>query len=54
MCLASDPPTKPELCRGTCEVWDGDKWTIQTTVTVMTGKFYLHRHILSSLIIIFL
>ena len=54
MCLASDPPTKPELCRGTCEVWDGDKWTIQTTVTVMTGKYYLHRHILKSLIIIFL
>ena len=37
MCLASDPPTRPELCKGTCEVWDGDRWTIQTTVTVSTA-----------------
>jgi hypothetical protein len=37
MCLASDPPTRPELSRGTCEVWDGDRWAIQNTVTVMTA-----------------
>jgi hypothetical protein len=37
MCLASDPPTRPELSRGTCEVWDGDRWTVQTTVTVLTA-----------------
>ena len=37
MCLASDPPTRPELSRGTCEVWDGDRWTIQTSVTVLTA-----------------
>jgi hypothetical protein len=37
MCLASDPPTRPELCRGTCEVWDGDKWIVQNTVTVLTA-----------------
>ena len=37
MCLASDPPTRPELSRGTCEVWDGDRWTVQTCVTVLTA-----------------
>ena len=37
MCLASDPPTRPELSRGTCEVWDGDRWTLQSCVTVMTA-----------------
>ena len=37
MCLASDPPTRPELSRGTCEVWDGDRWTVQTSVTVLTA-----------------
>jgi hypothetical protein len=37
MCLASDPPTRPELSRGTCEVWDGDRWTVQNTVTVLTA-----------------
>ena len=37
MCLASDPPARPELSKGTCEVWDGDRWTIQTTVTVSTA-----------------
>jgi hypothetical protein len=37
MCLASDPPTRPELCRGTCEVWDGDKWIVQGSVTVLTA-----------------
>lgn len=52
MCLASDPPTKPELCRGTCEVWDGDKWTIQTTVTVMTGEITYINIIIIILIII--
>ncbi|CAK9250495.1 unnamed protein product [Sphagnum jensenii] len=37
MCLGSDPPSRPELSKGTCEVWDGDRWTIQTTVTVLTA-----------------
>ena len=37
MCLASDPPTRPELSRGTCEVWDGDRWTLQSCVTVLTA-----------------
>jgi hypothetical protein len=37
MCLGSDPPSRPELSKGTCEVWDGDRWTIQTTVTVQTA-----------------
>ena len=37
MCLASDPPTRPELSRGTCEVWDGDRWAVQTCVTVLTA-----------------
>ena len=23
MCVASDPPTRPELSKGTCDVWDG-------------------------------
>lgn len=35
MCIPSDPPTRPELCIGTCEVWDGEKWVIQETVTVL-------------------
>ena len=37
MCLASDPPNRPELSRGTCEVWDGERWTLQSTVTVLTA-----------------
>ena len=37
MCLSSDPPTRPELSRGTCEVWDGDRWTLQSSVTVLTA-----------------
>jgi len=37
MCLASDPPARPELSRGTCEVWDGDRWTLQSCVTVLTA-----------------
>lgn len=35
MCIPSDPPTRPELCIGTCEVWDGEKWVIQESVTVL-------------------
>lgn len=35
MCIPCDPPTRPELCTGICEVWDGDKWVIQDTVTVL-------------------
>jgi hypothetical protein len=38
MCLAADPGCRPELCRGTCEVWDGERWTIQSTVTVLTAS----------------
>lgn len=37
MCLSSDPPQRPELSRGTCEVWDGDRWTLQSSVTVLTA-----------------
>ena len=37
MCLSSDPPARPELSRGTCEVWDGDRWTLQSSVTVLTA-----------------
>jgi len=37
MCLSSDPPQSPELSRGTCEVWDGDRWTLQSSVTVLTA-----------------
>lgn len=41
MCIASDPPTRPELSKGTCDVWDGERWTTQSTVniTVATGYF---------------
>ena len=36
MSLASNPPARPELSRGTCEVWDRLKWTPSTTVSVVT------------------
>lgn len=41
MCIASDPPTRPELSKGTCDVWDGEKWTTQNTVeiTALPGYF---------------
>ena len=33
ICSASDPPARPVLLTGTCELWDGDRWTVQTHVT---------------------
>lgn len=41
MCIASDPPTRPEQTKGTCDVWDGERWTSQTTVviTALPGYF---------------
>ena len=38
MCLASDPPTRPELSRGLCEVWNGERWTRADTVTVLVAS----------------
>lgn len=39
MCLASDPPCRPEQCRGVCEVWNGERWTVADSVTVLeSGK----------------
>jgi hypothetical protein len=37
MCMSSDPPSRPELCKGICEVWDGERWTVQTSVSVLTA-----------------
>ena len=37
MCLGCEPPSSPELSRGICEVWDGEKWSVQNTVTVLTA-----------------
>ena len=37
MCLSADPPNRPELCKGICEVWDGERWTVQNSVTVLTA-----------------
>jgi hypothetical protein len=34
MCIASDPPTRPELSSGTCDVWDGERWTTQNSVEI--------------------
>ena len=34
---ACDPPTRPELTRGTCEVWDGAEWSTQETVTIVAA-----------------
>lgn len=41
MCILSDPPTRPELTKGTCDVWDGERWTSQNTVviTAVPGHF---------------
>jgi hypothetical protein len=41
MCISSDPPTRPELTKGTCDVWDGERWTSQNTVviTALPGYF---------------
>ncbi len=36
--LGSDPPTRPELSTGTCEVWDGERWVTQTSITIFTAK----------------
>ena len=38
MCLASDPPTRPELSRGLCEVWNGERWTVADSVTVLIAS----------------
>lgn len=40
MCIASDPPTRPELSKGTCDVWDGERWTTQNTVEITTMPGY--------------
>lgn len=34
LCIASDPPTRPELTKGTCDVWDGERWIAQNTVVI--------------------
>jgi len=41
MCIASDPATRPELSKGTCDVWDGERWTTQNSVEIsaMPGHF---------------
>lgn len=41
MCIASDPPVRPELSVGSCDVWDGERWTTQNTVriSVLPGYF---------------
>jgi hypothetical protein len=38
MRLTADPPTRPELCKSVCEVWDGSKWTSQPTVSIVSAK----------------
>jgi len=38
MRLSSNPPSKPELCKAVCEVWDGSKWTSQSSVSLVTAK----------------
>ena len=38
MRLSCDPATRPELCKSVCEVWDGNKWTSQPTVSIVTAK----------------
>ncbi len=41
MCISSDPPTRPELTKGVCDVWDGEKWVSQAAVkiTPLPGYF---------------
>jgi hypothetical protein len=34
LCISSDPPTRPELTKGTCDVWDGERWIAQNTVVI--------------------
>jgi hypothetical protein len=29
---------RPELSNGTCDVWDGEKWTTQNTVSIVPVK----------------
>ena len=36
--LGSDPPSRPELSKGGCEVWDGERWTVQDSITIVTVK----------------
>ena len=38
MCLSSDPPSRPELSRGLCEVWNGERWTRADNVTVLIAS----------------
>lgn len=38
MRLSCDPATRPELCKSVCEVWDGNKWTSQSSVSIITAK----------------
>lgn len=38
MRLTADPATRPELCKSICEVWDGNKWTSQPSVSIVTAK----------------
>lgn len=38
MRLTGNPPTRPELCKSVCEVWDGNKWTSQSSVSIVSLK----------------
>lgn len=38
MRLSAVPPTRPELCKSICEVWDGSKWTSQPSVSIVSLK----------------
>ena len=38
MRLASAPPTRLKLSQGTCDVWDGNEWTSQPTVSIVTAE----------------
>jgi hypothetical protein len=40
MCIASEPPSRPELSKGTTDVWDGERWTTQTTVEIIVLPGY--------------
>ena len=36
--MESDPASKPELSSGIFQIWDGDRWIIQGTITILTAK----------------
>ena len=40
MCIASEPPSRPELSKGTTDVWDGERWTTQTSVEIIVLPGY--------------